>query len=57
MRDENPVTTFPIKKRINTELFIDKRPALIYKKGARKIRAKVKGIKCWLQRTDVGGNE
>jgi len=25
---QNPVMTFPIKKRINTELFIERRPAL-----------------------------
>jgi len=58
MRDENPVMTFPIKKRINTELFIDKRASLyIQKRGARKIRTNEKGGKCWHQRTDKGGNE
>jgi len=33
MRDENPVMTFPIKKRINTELFIDKSAALFMLNG------------------------
>jgi len=28
MRDENPVMTFPIQKKINTELFIDERAEL-----------------------------
>jgi len=27
---ENPVMTFPIKKRINTELFIDRAAAALY---------------------------
>jgi len=34
MRDENPGTTFPFKKRINTELFIDERARLYMQKGS-----------------------
>jgi len=33
MRDENPVMTFPIKKRINTELLIDERGSTLNTKG------------------------
>jgi len=33
MRDENPVMTFSIQKRINTELFIDERAALYIQKS------------------------
>jgi len=52
------VTTFPIKKRINTELFIrEMGQQLKLKKGARKIRAKVKVAKCLRQRIDKVGYE
>jgi len=36
MRDENPMMTFPIKKRINTALFIAGRAALNIQKGSLK---------------------
>jgi len=39
--------TFPIKKRLNTELFIDKRAVLFIQKGASKIRARVKSVISW----------
>jgi len=35
-QDENPVTTFPIEKRINTKLLIDERAALYIQKGSQK---------------------
>jgi len=34
MRDESPVMTFPIKKRIDTELFNDERAAIYIEKGS-----------------------
>jgi len=44
-RDENLVMAFPIKKRICTELFIDKRAVLFIQKGVRKIRSKLNRVK------------
>jgi len=46
MKDENPVMTLPIKKRINTELFIDKRAALYKLNGERKNKGYSEGAKC-----------
>jgi len=54
---QNPVITFPIKKRINTELFISKSAAIYMQKGARIIRAKEKRVKLWGRRTTIGRNE
>jgi len=34
--DENPLMTFPIKKRVNTELLIEKRGITLYTKRALK---------------------
>jgi len=44
--------TFTIMKRINTELFIDKKAVLYLQNGEHKIRAKVKVAKCCQQRTE-----
>jgi len=40
---ENPALTFPIKKRINTKLFIDRRAELLYKNGTRTFWVKGRG--------------
>jgi len=52
---KNPVVTFPIKKRINTELYIiiGKR-GFIYKNGGRKLSSKMKRVKCIGRKTNVG---
>jgi len=52
-RFENPVTTFPGKRRINADLFIDKRAALYLQKVARKIRAKEKRVKSWASTNNI----
>jgi len=36
--------TFPIRKRIRTELFTDERAALFILMGARKVKAKLKKV-------------
>jgi len=44
---ENPVTTFPIKKRSNTELFIDEWAALYIQDGVPKLSGEFEEGKCW----------
>jgi len=44
---ENPVTTFPIKKRSNTDLFIDKMAALYIVDGRIKNEHVVRVVNHW----------
>jgi len=42
---KNPVMTFPIKKRINTEMFSDSRAELYTQNGSQNFMAKLKRVK------------
>jgi len=50
MRDANPGMAVPIKKKISSELFFDRRAELyIQKNGSQNFLAKLKRVKCWRQ--------
>jgi len=50
-----PEMTFPIKKRIITELFIERKQGFINKKWEPNFLAKLKRVKCWHQdKQEVG---
>jgi len=58
MRGENPVMTVPIiRKESVLNCLLRKVQHLIYKWGARKIRAKLKKVKMFVPRITRGGNE
>jgi len=46
---KNAAITFPIKKRINTELFIDKSADLYIQNRKPNFLAKLKKVICWRQ--------
>jgi len=48
--------TFPIKKRITTNLFIDEKQGLYLQKGGRKLSGKIEETKMYW-RENKGGNE
>jgi len=49
--------TFPIKKRIKTELVIDRTAALYIQNGDQNFLFKLKRSNCWRQRPPRGGYE
>jgi len=54
---ENPLMTSPIKKRINTELFINERAELYIQKSELDFLAKLKRVKMLAPKPTLGGNE
>jgi len=46
-RDKKPVMTFPVKKRIHTELFIEIWATLYIPNGGNKMTAKEKEVNLW----------